>query len=306
MAFAVFWGTMFPIISEAVRGVKITVGPPFFNRVNAPLGLVMLFLMGVGPVIAWRRATWSNLQRSFLWPLLTGAVAAAVLLAAGIRHVGAIISFSLCFFVLATIVMEFFRGMRARQAMMGESAWRALARLTAKNRRRYGGYIIHVGVVMIFFAITGTAAFRQERQVTLNEGESFELGGYTLRYNKLEERDTPHISYLMANIGVFRDGRQIDTLRPEKRFYKKPEQPTTEVAIRSTLGADLYLVLGSYDAETRMTTILAYLNPLIGFLYWGGLVLALGTVVAVWPARVPAQAPAYAVAPARAEEAAQP
>jgi cytochrome c-type biogenesis protein CcmF len=191
--------------------------------------------------------------------------------------------------------------MRARQAMMGENAIQALGRLIGKNRRRYGGYIIHVGVVMIFVAITGTSAFRLEEQVTLNQGETFDIGGYTLRYTALEERDTPHIAYLMANVEVLQDGRQVDTLKPEKRFYKKPEQPTTEVAIRSTLGSDLYLVLGSYDAETRMATILAYLNPLIGFLYWGGLVLALGTFVVIWPTPVGARETAYSAARARDE-----
>ena len=305
IAFAVFWGTVFPVISEWVRGVKITVGPPFFNRVNAPLGLALLFLMGVGPVIAWRRASWSNLKKSFLWPLVTGGVAGGICLAVGAHSVWALVAFSLIGFVLATIVAEFARGVRARQAMVGESLPVALMRLTAKNRRRYGGYIIHLGIVMIFIAITGTSLFRQEQQVTLNQGESFQIGGYTLRYNGIEQRDTPHVAYLMANVGVFNGTKQVDTLKPEKRFYKKPEQPTTEVAIRSTLGSDLYLVLGSFDDETRMATILAYLNPLIGFLYWGGIVLALGTLVVIWPLPAAAREPAYAPAPSTSEEVAR-
>ena len=304
IAFAVFWGTVFPVISEWVRGVKITVGPPFFNKVNAPLGLVLLFLMGVGPIIAWRRASWQHIKKSFLWPATVGIVGGAVCFVFGARGYWAVVAFSLIFFVLGTIAAEFIRGVRARQAMLGESAPLALVRLTAKNRRRYGGYIIHVAVVMIFIAITGTSLFRQEKQVTLNQGESFEIGGYTLRYNGLEQRDTPHIAYLMANLTVFSNGKPVDTLKPEKRFYKKPEQPTTEVAIRSTLGSDLYLVLGSYDEDTKMATVLAYLNPLIGFLYWGGLVLALGTLVVIWPAPRAVREAAYA--PAAAEESARP
>jgi cytochrome c-type biogenesis protein CcmF len=284
--------------------VKITVGPPFFNKVNTPLGLMLLFLMGVGPVIAWRRATWSALRRSFAWPVACGLVAGLVCVAAGMRSFWALLSFSLVFFVLGTVTQEFYRGVRARQAMVGEGAVRALARLVGKNRRRYGGYVIHVAVVMIFVAITGTSVFRIEKQVTLNQGETFEIGGYTLRYEGLEEKETPHVAYLMARLAVLVDGRQVDTLRPEKRFYKKPEQPTTEVAIRSTLGSDLYLVLGSYDAESRMATILAYLNPLIAFLYWGGITLVLGTLVAIWPAPVAARAPAYA--PSAADETARP
>jgi cytochrome c-type biogenesis protein CcmF len=302
IAFAVFWGTIFPVVSEWVRGVKITVGPPFFNKVNAPLGLALLFLMGVGPIIAWRRATWRHLKKSFLWPVVTGLVGGAVCFVLGARNYWGVVAFSLIFFALGTIVVEFGRGVRARQAMVGESAALALLRLIAKNRRRYGGYIIHVGVVMIFVAITGTSLFREERQVTLNPGERVDIGGYTLRYDGLEERDTPHIAYLMANVAVFDGAKQIDTLKPEKRFYKKPEQPTTEVAIRSSLGTDLYLVLGSYDGDTRMATLLIYVNPLIGFLYWGGIVLAIGTLVVIWPAPAAAREPAYAPA-AAAEEA---
>jgi len=298
IAFAVFWGTIFPVISEAVRGVKITVGPPFFNRVNAPLGLLLLFLMGVGPIIAWRRASARNLQRNFLVPGLIGLAAGLLLAVGGVHEFYPLLSFSLCAFVMATIVVEFWRGVRARQAMVGEHAGKALVHLVAKNRRRYGGYIIHVGVVMMFVAITGTSAFRQEQQVAVTPGQTLEIGGYTLRFDGVQGRETPHIAYLTAAVAVLRDGRVIDTLHPEKRFYKKPEQPTTEVAIRSTLGSDLYVVLGSYDEATQTATILAYLNPLIGFLWWGGIVVALGTVVTIWPARV--AVPATQAAPAGA------
>ncbi len=301
MAFAVWWGTVFPILSEWMRGVKITVGPPFFNKVNTPLGLALLFLMGVGPIIAWRRASWENFKRSFTGPVAAGLVGGVACFAGGMRNYWALVSFSLVFFVLATVVMEFYRGVRARQAMVGEAAHRALLRLVVKNRRRYGGYIVHVGVVMIFVAITGTSAFREEAEVTLKEGGRFEIGGYTLQYDGLEERDTAHVAYLMAKIGVFEDGRLVQTLRPEKRFYKKPGQPTTEVAIRSTLGSDLYIVLGGYDQETRMATVLAYLNPLIGFLYWGGIVLVVGTGVAAWPAPAPVRKHSYASLPVRGE-----
>jgi cytochrome c-type biogenesis protein CcmF len=300
MTFAVFWGTVFPVISEAVRGVKITVGPPFFNKVNTPLGLVLLLLMGVGPIIAWRRATARNLRRNFLVPGLLGLVGGLALFAVGFRHFFALVSFSLCIFVVATVAMEFYRGTRARQAMMGEGAATALLRLTAKNRRRYGGYVIHIGVVMIYLAITGTSAFREEKQITLTPGDSFAIGRYTLRYDGVTGSDTPHMSALKAKMAVLQNGKQVDTLLPEKRFYKKPEQPTTEVAIRSTLGTDLYLVLGSYDQASNMATIQAYLNPLVGFLGWGGLVLALGTLVTVWPTAAPRRAPAYL--PAAAEQ----
>ena len=299
IAFAVFWGTIFPVISEAVRGVKITVGPPFFNKVNAPLGLVLLLLTGVGPVIAWRRASARNLQKNFLLPFGLGFLTGAVLFVAGVRHYYALVSFSLCTFVMTTILMEFFRGIRARQAMMGENPITALVHLIGKNRRRYGGYIVHIGVVMMYLAITGTSAFKQEKQITVKPGDSFPMGRYTLRYDGVQARETPHIAYLTASLAVLDNGRQIDVLHPEKRFYKKPEQPTTEVAIRSTVGADLYVVLGSFDEASKMATIQAYINPLVGWLWWGGIVLAMGTGITIWPSRVPVRASAYAAAGVR-------
>jgi cytochrome c-type biogenesis protein CcmF len=206
----------------------------------------------------------------------------------------AVVSFGLIAFSLATIVLEFYRGMRARQLMVGEGAGEALARLISKNRRRYGGYIVHLGVLMIFVAITTTSVFRAERQVTLAQGNEFTMAGYTVRYEGLEDRDTPHVLHVMARMGVFEDGRRIVTLKPEKRFYKKPEQPSTEVAIWSRMATDLYLVLGGVDEDTRRVTILAYLNPLINLLWWGGLVMALGTGVAAWPSRAAVRASAYA------------
>ncbi len=293
IAFAVFWGTIFPVISEAVRGIKITVGPPFFNRVNAPLGLILLFLMGVGPLIAWRRSSWNNFRRNFLIPGSLGLIGGIVMLFAGMGNYYAVLSFSFCIFVMMTIITEFWRGVRARQSMLSENVGVALLNLISKNRRRYGGYIIHVGIVMIFLAITGTSAFKVEKQVTVKPGESFEAGRYTLRYDSTEAWEDPHVAHLAANIAVLDGGKQIDVLKPEKRFYKKPEQPTTEVAIRSTFGTDLYLVLGAYDDATKMATIQAYINPLIGFLGWGGIVLALGTLVTILPTRAPAPAPAY-------------
>ncbi len=150
---------------------------------------------------------------------------------------------------------------------------------------------------MIFAAITATAVFRSERQVTLAQGEEFTMAGYTLRYEGLEQRETSHVARLIARIGIFEGGRRIETLNPEKRFYIKPEQPTTEVAIWSRLATDLYLVLGSIDENSRKITLLAYLNPFINLLWWGGLVMAVGTGVAAWPSRQPVRASAYLTEP---------
>jgi cytochrome c-type biogenesis protein CcmF len=283
IAFAVFWGTVFPVLSEWVRGVKITVGPPFFNRVNAPLGVALLFLMGVGPAIAWRRATPQNLWRAFAVPVVAGVVAAVVLWALGMPLGYAHSTFALGTFVLGTVGQEFWRGMRARQALLKERAPQALARVVGKNRRRYGGYVIHVGIVMAFVGIAASSVFRTEVQQTVSPGGTFEVGRYTLRFDRIENREDGHLAASAAIVSVFLGDRQIDTLAPEKRFYKKPKQPTTEVANRSTLREDLYLVLGSYDTKTQLATILAYVNPLVVWIWLGGLVVAVGTAIAVWP-----------------------
>jgi cytochrome c-type biogenesis protein CcmF len=283
IAFAVFWGTVFPVLSEWVRGVKITVGPPFFNRVNAPLGVALLFLMGVGPVIAWRRATPKNLWRAFAVPVGSGLAAALVLVVARVPLGYAYAVFALGVFVLGTIAQEFWRGMRARQAILKEPAPQALARVVGKNRRRYGGYVIHVGIVMAFVGVAASSVFRTEVQQTVSAGQEFQAGRYRLRFDRIDNREDGHMAASAAVVSVFLGDTQIDTLKPEKRFYKKPKQPTTEVANRSTLREDLYLVLGSYDPQSKLATILAYVNPLVVWIWLGGLVAAIGTAIAAWP-----------------------
>ncbi len=283
IAFAVFWGTIFPVLSEAVRGVKITVGPPFFNRVNAPLALGLIFLMGVGPLIAWRRTTTGNLARSFATPAISGLAAGLVLFALGIRAWYALAAFSLAAFVLATIVAEFLRGTLARRHMVGERPTRALVNLVAKNNRRYGGYIIHLGVIIVFAGIVGSSFFRTEVKKTVREGESFAVGPYTLRYLGIDGVDTPHLESVSARVEVTRDGREVAIMTPAKLFYKRPQQPATNVAIRSTPLNDLYVVLAGIDEQNRLVTFEVFLTPLVFWLWAGGLLMAAGTVVVMWP-----------------------
>jgi cytochrome c-type biogenesis protein CcmF len=296
IAFATFWGTVFPVISEAVRGIKITVGPPFFNKVNAPLGLALLFMTGVGPVIAWRRASARNLRRSFVLPLGLGLLTGVVVFAAGYRNYYAVVCFSLAAFVLSTIFMEFYRGTRARQALMHETPAQALARLVGKNRRRYGGYIIHVGVVMAFVAIAASSAFRIEEQKTMRAGDAVQVGRFTLTYKGLHRDDTPHVASMLAEIEVATRSGVVATMFPEKRLYKRQQQPTTEVALRTTPLEDLYLVLGSYDDATGLMTLLVFVNPLVVWLWLGGIVMVLGTVIVMSPTAAERRAIAGALA----------
>jgi len=283
MAFAVFWGTIFPIISEAVRGVKITVGPPFFNQVNVPIGLALLFLTGICPLIAWRKASLKNLQHNFIFPSAAALIGLAVLFVLGARHFYALVAFTLCIFVLTTIVFEFYRGTAARVALSGVSIPRGFYDLVRKNKRRYGGYIIHLGIICIFVGITGSSAFQQESMATLKKGESMPIGKYTLTYEGLAHYPTAHKYIVAASMAVLNQGKRIGTLLPEKNFYPN-HPPSTEVAIRSTLREDLYLILAGYE-EDGTATIKALINPLVSWIWIGGGVMTLGTVIVFWPDR---------------------
>lgn len=283
IAFAVFWGTLFPVLSEAVRGVKITVGPPFFDKVNAPLALVLIFLMGFGPLIAWRRSSFDSLAKTFAAPALFGLITGACALAAGLREWYMLASLSLAAFVLGTVVVEFRRGVGARRHLVKESTPAALVNLIAKNNRRYGGYIIHVGVVMAFVGIVASSFFRTEVKKSVHEGDSFQVGPYTLEYLGMETTETPHVETSRARIEVRRDGRPITMMLPAKLFFKRNQQPATAVAIRSTPAADLYVVLAGVDPQTGLVTFQVFLTPLVFWLWAGGVMMAFGTVIVMWP-----------------------
>ena len=284
--FAVLWGTLFPIISEAVRGVKISVAAPFFNQVNIPLGLGLLFLSGVCPLIAWRKASARNLRRNFLYPLTLSLIITAVLYTLGIRHVVALISFAICLFVFGTIVLEFYRGTRARRAASGGTIGQALVSLIRRNRRRYGGYIVHFGVVLIFVGITGSSAYQIEENLVLHPGEKALVGTFTVQYDALTRVvESTHEAFI-ATLTITRNGTYLTTLYPEKRLYFAQNQPTTEVALRTRPFADLYIIMAGFE-PSKTATFKVFVNPLVFWIWIGGLVLVLGTVIAIWPERRP-------------------
>jgi len=284
ITFAVFWGTVFPVLSEAVRGVKITVGPPFFNRVNAPLALGLVFLTGIGPLIAWRRTTTDNLVRSFTAPVAIGVATGIIVAAVGVRQWYVLTAFSLAAFVVGTVIVEFRRGMNARRHLLDEPRAKALVNLVAKNNRRYGGYVIHVGVVVAFIGIVGSSFFRTEVKKSVHAGESFTIGSYTLRFQGISQLDTSHVVSATARVEVLgADGREITMMSPAKLFFIQAQQPATEVAIRSTPVSDLYLVLAGLDDSGQTATFEVFLTPLVFWLWAGGLLMAFGTVIAMWP-----------------------
>jgi cytochrome c-type biogenesis protein CcmF len=283
IAFAVFWGTVFPVLSEAVRGVKITVGPPFFDEVNAPLALGLIFLMGVGPLIAWRCSAWDRLMRAFASPALFGVMAGIAAFIGGLRQWYVLAALSLAAFVLGSILVEFRRGVSARRHMVNESAPRAFVNLVGKNNRRYGGYIIHFGVILAFIGIVASSFFRVEIKKSVKTGESFQAGPYELEYDGVTATETSHLESLRAKVAVYRDGDLIGTMTPAKLFFKREQQPATTVAIRSTPVRDLYVVLAGIDDDGGRATFQVFLTPLVFWLWVGGLMMAFGTVIVMWP-----------------------
>jgi cytochrome c-type biogenesis protein CcmF len=287
--FAVLWGTLFPVISEAVTGEKITVDAPFFNRVNVPIGLFLLFLTGVGPLFAWRRTSLSSLKRNFQWPLLSAVVLMAALFAAGVRHLNALMCFGLCLFVAWTILAEFYKGSRAIGAKTGQNLLAAAIELTHRNTRRYGGYVVHMGIVLMFIGFAGSA-FNKNATVEVKIGDSFPLGRYELKVKELRQGDNPNYSWDHAAIEIFSGGNLLGTLEPERRLYKSSEQGAAEVAIRRRLNEDLYLNFAGMSEDNSKAVIQAYVFPLVSWIWIGFWVLVVGTLTCLVPnKRRPAQ-----------------
>ena len=292
IAFSVLWGTLFPILSELFQGTKVTVGPPFFNQVNIPLGLALLALTGIGPLIAWRRASIPNLKRQFAVPATAGVFTLLVLLVAGMRDFYVLMALALGGFVTATVVQEFARGTRARHRQYGEAYPLALGRLLARNRRRYGGYIVHTGIVILFVAFSGMA-FKTETEATLRPGESVSLTspyGDTYRFTHLgiSQYDALNRQVTAATVEVARNGKNIGILTTEKRQHvdalgRPTFQPSTEVGIMSTLRLDLYAVLAGVVNGTEQAVFRFTINPLVWWVWYGGMVVALGGLIVMWP-----------------------
>ena len=280
--FAVFWGTIFPVFSEALHGEKITIGPPFFNRIYVPLGLFILFLTGVAPLLAWRKTSFKSLRKNFIRPLAAGVLVTAVLLIAGVRGLAPLTAFFLATFVTLAIFIEFFRGVATRMRAHGEAFAQALYQLVSKNKRRYGGYVVHFGVVLMFIGFAG-AAFNQEAVGEMGKGDTLAIGEYSLLCEDIKELDTPNYYFLEAALSVTKDGRPVTNLYPEKRVYKASEQASSEVAMRSNLKEDLYAVFAGVSEETGKAVIQLYLNPLVTWIWLGGIVMMAGTTICIFP-----------------------
>jgi cytochrome c-type biogenesis protein CcmF len=309
IAVAVMWGTLFPILSEALTGKKVTVGPLFFNTVNVPLGLLLLALTGIGPLISWRKGSLFNLKRLLAAPGIAGAIVLVVLAMAGVRKSYALIAYGLCGFVAVTIVQEFYKDIGARRSMHGESIVAAFRRVVGGNRRRYGGYVVHAGIVMLFAAFAGLA-FKGDHDLTLRSGEAAELRdpyGHLWRFVSQgpSTSELPDQFVLGVTLETWRDGKRLGFITSEKRQYldsqKQPVfEPVTKVGIRSSAKLDTYVVLA--DVRDDVTDLRVSFNPLVVWVWIGGSVMMIGGLIVMWPQaqRRPAQGGFTAVRPPKA------
>jgi cytochrome c-type biogenesis protein CcmF len=288
LTFAVLFGTLYPLLAEALSGVRVSVGAPWFNAVNVPIFLALLFVMGVGPALPWGAASWRTLRERFAAPLAVAAAAALAGLLLGARQPAAVATLALAGFVAAVIVDEWVRGARARARARGEPAPLATLRLATRNRRRYGGYLVHAGVLVmaVAVAISSTAAQGVER--TLRPGQTLSISGYTLIYRELDSgplASDPRVAETRAHLDV--SGRQEGSLVASVRDYPSSSTPILTPAVRNAFGEDLYVTLLGYDAATDTAQLAVFVNPLVGWIWLGGAIVVAGGLFAAWPERRP-------------------
>jgi cytochrome c-type biogenesis protein CcmF len=298
---AVLSGTLFPVFSEWFTGSRISVGAPFFNKVNIPLGLLILFLTGVGPLLAWRKTSTESLNRNFLWPSVLGLVAGAVGFAFDVREIFSLICLILCVFVASTIVLEFYRGARVVRIRTGANWLISCVDLTLRNTRRYGGYIVHFGMVMIFIGLAGQA-FNKEVEKEMPVGSTVKVGKYELLLQSMDQKQERNYVADRMILEVLKDSKPVMMLYPERRNFPTNQESGTMVAIYSTLREDLYVVYAGINPSNNLPTIHAFINPLVKWVWWGGMVLVMGTIVALLPNRAAVVVLAKAEAPAGARE----
>lgn len=286
ICFATVWGVMFPVLSEAITGEKQTIGIPFFNAVNIPLFLLMLLLMGVGTLIAWRKASWKSIRNTFLTPFIASLLLGALLVWAGITSFYPLLSYCLCFFVFLTIMGEYHRGVKAlRASNPKESFLQTGAKLVRRNSRRYGGYIVHLGVVIVSVAITASMAHKIEKEFSLAKGESFEIGRFSLKLNDLYGAKNNNYEALIADVSLIRrnDKHEIAKLHPEMRMYTRKSETTSEIALRVGPREDVYLVLAGLSQDETKASFKIFINPLQMWLWVGAVIMVLGTGVIIIP-----------------------
>jgi cytochrome c-type biogenesis protein CcmF len=298
--FTVLWGTLFPVLSEYVQGTKVTMGAPFYNRVNLPIGLFLLFLTGIGPLLAWRSTSLRSIRRNFILPSVAMGVALVVLLAVGVRPwesgddwqatLFSLVTFTLAAGVITAIGAEFLRGASVVATQTGKNLLASTVLLVRRNTRRYGGYIVHFGIVVMFIGIAG-GAFNQSHEQEMGFGDTLMLGPYRLVCQSFTQDSNKNFDTEYALLDVFRGGKKITQLAPERRFYQASQTSSTMVALHSTLASDLYVIYEGRNPDTDKPIIKVFLNPLMNWIWIGVLIVVAGTFLALVPnlTRTPAR-----------------
>jgi cytochrome c-type biogenesis protein CcmF len=282
--FTIFLGTIFPLVSEAVAGVQVSVGAPYFNSVTVPLFLFLVFLMGVGPMIAWRRASWDNLRRNFLWPALGSFGFGIVLFAWKVREFLPLLGFTLLAFVVLTIVYDTALALRARKRIAGEGIARGLLTLARRNQRRYGGLIVHLGVVLIVMGIAGSMTYSLEKEATLALNQELQIGNYRIHFEGLKGLRQPTHFRIEGAFRVFHNGSDEGVLTPALKFFPTQQSPIGRAVHQSSLTEDIYLILSGFsEIDRNQATLKALVRPLVIWMWIGGFVIALGTILCIWP-----------------------
>jgi cytochrome c-type biogenesis protein CcmF len=289
--FTVLLGTLFPLIAEAVRGVKVSVGAPFFNKMTVPLCAALLFMVGVGPALPWRGADSEYLKKKFYVPAAFALGGALLGLLLGARSVYSLLAFSFSAFALGSNGQEFWQGTRARVRAHGENYGTALFRLVRSNNRRFGGYTAHIGVIMIALGIAGSSELKTERQATLRPGETMQIKGYTLRFDRVWGKEEPHRVVIGADLIVLKNNREVGKLDPRTNFYRVRNEPVPTPAVRERPLHDLYANLMSFERDGSSATFVVFHQPLVGWIWVGGFVIAFGALISLMrprkrPARV--------------------
>jgi cytochrome c-type biogenesis protein CcmF len=285
LTFTVLLGTLFPLVAEAVRGVKVSVGAPFFNRMTLPAIVAMLFLLGVGPALPWRRGTIADLKQKLRAPTIAFIVVLIASIVAGARDPYALLAFSFVGFAAVTNVQELWVGVGARIRAHGENVIVALRRLIASNPHRYGGYLAHLGVLAAAAGIAASSTFKTEREVTLAKGESIAVAGVIVRLDDVWGRQEPQRFSVGADLSLVRDGRTVGHMEPRQHFYTSSEQPIPTPAVESGPRRDIYVNLMAFANDGSTATIRVLVEPMVSWIWFGGAVICVGALIGLWPSR---------------------
>ena len=284
-AFFVLFATMFPTLSEAVTGERITVGPPFFDQWMLPIGLMLLALTGIGPLMGWRKSSLANMREQFMWPAIAAVLTLAVLMPLGVHVWASGLCFALCAFTFTAIAQEFVRGARVRQRSPGTDLFTALVGLFARSRRRDAGYLVHIGIVILFLGFAG-GGFKQTAQKEFRPGDQLTVAGFTLQFEALRVSDDAQKQMITADVRVWKDGSELGQMQAARWFFRgREDEPTTEVAIRRGFSEDLYIVLAGYQAQEQSAILDITVNPLINWIWAGIAIMFVGTLIALLPER---------------------